>query len=58
MSGLFLQPRLVAVSKTKPVEAIQEAYEAGHRTFGENYVQVYFWYCSLPFFGIPHKSTT
>ncbi|CAL8466466.1 g6002 [Coccomyxa elongata] len=33
------QPRLVAISKTKPVEAIQEAYEAGHRTFGENYVQ-------------------
>jgi pyridoxal phosphate enzyme (YggS family) len=32
-------PRLVAVSKTKPVEAIQEAYEAGHRIFGENYVQ-------------------
>eukprot|EP00929_Paragymnodinium_shiwhaense_P000154 TRINITY_DN100397_c0_g1_i1.p1 TRINITY_DN100397_c0_g1~~TRINITY_DN100397_c0_g1_i1.p1 ORF type:complete len:288 (-),score=66.49 TRINITY_DN100397_c0_g1_i1:170-961(-) len=32
-------PRLVAVSKTKPVEAIREAYEAGHRHFGENYVQ-------------------
>ena len=37
---LPLQPRLVAVSKTKPVEAIREAYEAGHRDFGENYVQV------------------
>ena len=35
-----LQPRLVAVSKTKPAEAVQEAYEAGHRVFGENYVQV------------------
>lgn len=35
-----LQPRLVAVSKTKPVEAVQEAYDAGHRQFGENYVQV------------------
>jgi uncharacterized pyridoxal phosphate-containing UPF0001 family protein len=35
-----LQVRLVAVSKTKPVEAIQEAYDAGHRDFGENYVQV------------------
>lgn len=30
---------LVAVSKTKPVAAIQEAYEAGQRDFGENYVQ-------------------
>jgi len=29
---------LVAVSKTKPVSAIQEAYDAGHRAFGENYV--------------------
>jgi PLP dependent protein len=30
---------IVAVSKTKPVSAIMEAYEAGHRDFGENYVQ-------------------
>ncbi len=30
---------LVAVSKTKPVEAIQELYKLGHRDFGENYVQ-------------------
>src|SRR3954463_16767879 len=30
---------LVAVSKTKPVEAIRELYELGHRDFGENYVQ-------------------
>lgn len=30
---------LVAVSKTKPVEDIQEAYKAGHRAFGENKVQ-------------------
>ena len=30
---------LVAVSKTKPVEAIKELYELGHRDFGENYVQ-------------------
>lgn len=30
---------LVAVSKTKPVEAIQELYDSGHRDFGENYVQ-------------------
>lgn len=31
--------RLVAVSKTKPAAAVQEAYDAGHRDFGENYVQ-------------------
>lgn len=30
---------LVAVSKTKPVEMIQEAYEAGQRVFGENRAQ-------------------
>lgn len=35
-----MQARLVAVSKTKPVEALQEAYNAGQRVFGENYVQV------------------
>ena len=33
------QVRLVAVSKTKPVEALREAYDAGQRVFGENYVQ-------------------
>lgn len=38
--SFHLQPRVVAVSKTKPVEAIREAYEAGQRHFGENYVQV------------------
>ncbi|GMH34302.1 hypothetical protein BSKO_02136 [Bryopsis sp. KO-2023] len=32
-------PRLVAVSKTKPNESLQCAYDAGLRTFGENYVQ-------------------
>ena len=31
--------RLVAVTKTHPVEVIQEAYDAGHRLFGENKVQ-------------------
>lgn len=30
---------LVAVSKFQPVEAIQAAYDAGCRDFGENYVQ-------------------
>jgi hypothetical protein len=28
--------KIVAVSKTMPVEKIMEAYEAGHRLFGEN----------------------
>lgn len=31
--------RLIAVSKTKPAEAIRIAYAAGQRDFGENYVQ-------------------
>jgi PLP dependent protein len=31
--------QLIAVSKTKPVSAIQEAYAAGQRAFGENKVQ-------------------
>ncbi|MCG8470486.1 MAG: YggS family pyridoxal phosphate-dependent enzyme [Desulfobacterales bacterium] len=31
--------RLVAVSKTKPVEMVAEAFEAGQRIFGENYIQ-------------------
>ena len=31
--------QLVAVSKTKTVEAIKELYAAGQRDFGENYVQ-------------------
>ncbi len=31
--------RLIAVSKTKPIEALQEAYAAGVRDFGENKVQ-------------------
>lgn len=30
---------LIAVSKKKPVEALQEAYDAGQRAFGENYIQ-------------------
>ncbi|MBU3018295.1 YggS family pyridoxal phosphate-dependent enzyme [Paraglaciecola agarilytica] len=31
--------KLLAVTKTKPVSDIVQAYEAGHRLFGENYVQ-------------------
>jgi len=30
---------IIAVSKTKPIEDLQEAYEIGVRDFGENYVQ-------------------
>lgn len=37
--GLPTAPRLVAVSKTKPVPLLLEAYEAGQRDFGENYAQ-------------------
>jgi pyridoxal phosphate enzyme (YggS family) len=33
------QVKLVAVSKTHPAEAVREAYAAGQRDFGENYVQ-------------------
>ena len=33
------QVTLVAVSKTKPVSDVRAAYDAGHRHFGENYVQ-------------------
>ncbi|MES3018006.1 MAG: YggS family pyridoxal phosphate-dependent enzyme [Bacteroidota bacterium] len=31
--------KLIAVSKTKPIESINEAYDAGQRIFGENMVQ-------------------
>jgi pyridoxal phosphate enzyme (YggS family) len=31
--------KLIAVTKTHPVEVIKEAYEAGHQMFGENKVQ-------------------
>ena len=32
-------PRLIAVTKTKPVEMVLHAYHNGQRHFGENYVQ-------------------
>jgi pyridoxal phosphate enzyme (YggS family) len=38
-SNLPAQVTLIAVSKTKPVELVKEAYEAGQRDFGENYIQ-------------------
>jgi pyridoxal phosphate enzyme (YggS family) len=31
--------QLIVVSKTQPIERVAEAYEAGHRVFGENKVQ-------------------
>jgi len=31
--------RVLPVSKTKPVSLIRQIYDAGHRCFGENYVQ-------------------
>lgn len=31
--------RLIAVSKLQPVQPIRDAYAAGHKDFGENYVQ-------------------
>jgi len=31
--------QLIAVSKTKPMEALEEAYQAGQRHFGENKIQ-------------------
>jgi len=34
-----LEVTLIAVSKTKPLEDLKEAYEAGARNFGENKVQ-------------------
>ena len=30
---------LVAVSKTKPIEVLQMAYDCGQRVFGENKIQ-------------------
>lgn len=30
---------MIAVSKLKPIELVLEAYEAGQRDFGENYIQ-------------------
>ncbi|HRB70358.1 MAG TPA: YggS family pyridoxal phosphate-dependent enzyme [Flavobacterium sp.] len=38
-AGLPEQVTLVAVSKTKPVSDLMEAYEAGQRIFGENKIQ-------------------
>jgi pyridoxal phosphate enzyme (YggS family) len=37
--NLPLGCKLIAVTKTKPLEKIMEAYQEGHRLFGENKVQ-------------------
>lgn len=41
ISSLGIPPHvtLIAVSKTKSVSAIMEAYDSGQRDFGENYIQ-------------------
>jgi len=39
LQSSFPSTSIIAVSKTKPVSDILEAYEAGVRDFGENYVQ-------------------
>lgn len=35
--------RLLAVTKTKPIDLLREAYDAGYRAFGENKVQEILW---------------
>ena len=39
LTHLNTSAKLIAVSKTKPTQAIIDAYEAGQRDFGENYIQ-------------------
>ena len=39
LNDLPAKVTLVAVSKTKPITDIQEAYDAGQRIFGENKIQ-------------------
>jgi len=39
LKSLPQEVQLIAVSKTKPVEAVKEAYETGQRHFGENKIQ-------------------
>jgi len=43
LKGLPEEVTLIAVSKTKSPGEIMEAYEAGHRDFGENKVQEMVW---------------
>lgn len=39
LAGFEHPPELIAVSKTKPLAMLQEAYDNGQRLFGENYIQ-------------------
>lgn len=39
LESLPVDVKLIAVSKTKPISALEEAYEAGQRDFGENRIQ-------------------
>ena len=39
LNQIGTKTRLIAVSKTKPIEDIKALYELGHRDFGENKVQ-------------------
>ena len=39
LSAFQRPPELIAVSKTKPLTMLQEAYDNGQRLFGENYIQ-------------------
>tara|TARA_R110002050_G_scaffold98209_4_gene204166 strand:- start:12998 stop:13654 length:657 start_codon:yes stop_codon:yes gene_type:complete len=39
LKNLPKEIQLIAVSKTKPIEAIEEAYQTGQRHFGENKIQ-------------------
>ena len=49
LANLPLNVKLVAVSKTKPIELIMDAYQHGQRVFGENKVQEMIWkYEELP----------
>ena len=49
LANLPLNVKLVAVSKTKPIELIMDAYQHGQRVFGENKVQEMVWkYEELP----------
>ncbi|XP_039061035.1 pyridoxal phosphate homeostasis protein-like isoform X1 [Hibiscus syriacus] len=43
--------RVVAVSKTKPESLIRQVYDAGHRCFGENYVQEFVQKAPQVFYG-------
>jgi uncharacterized pyridoxal phosphate-containing UPF0001 family protein len=39
IADVLAKARLVAISKLKPASDIKALYDAGHRHFGENYIQ-------------------